>query len=186
MQLEHLPCEALGECLGPIELPTPTPTSLPFCCRAVCLQCSLQLSALLYLKPQCSQGHAVVREGSTSSRHSVASVLQHTPSPKVTCKVREKTIILKYLKYVHRSSQLHQSWKKKKTLMVVLFVLQQWKIYKVFHHSRKGIQRRFRSAILWRELLLPLSYKKPLMGAVCFMSSRTSLKEMLENYFLNK
>lgn len=114
MQLEHLPCEALGECLGPIELPTPTPTSLPFCCRAVCLQCSLQLSALLYLKPQCSQGHAVVREGSTSSRHSVASVLQHTPSPKVTCKVREKTIILKYLKYVHRSSQLHQSWKKKK------------------------------------------------------------------------
>lgn len=110
----------------------------------------------------------------------MASVLQHTPSPKVTCKVPEKIIVLKYLKYVHRSSQLHQLEKSGGS------VLQQWKNYEVFHHNRKGIQRRIRSAILWRELLLLLSYKKPLMGAVCFMSSRTSLKEMLENYFLNK
>ena len=51
----------------------------------------------------------------------MASVLQHTPSPKVTCKVPEKIIVLKYLKYVHRSSQVHQLEKKKKTLMVVLF-----------------------------------------------------------------
>ena len=66
-------------------------------------------------------------------------------------------------------SYINREKKKKPTLMVILFVLQQWKSYKVFDHSRKGIQKRIRSAILWRELLLPLSYKKPLMGAECVL-----------------
>lgn len=98
-------------------------------------------------------------------------------------KVPEKTIIFRCLKYVHMSSQLHQSWGEKENKPPHGFITATVeKPFRAFHHDGKEIQRRIRSAILWSDLLLPLkSIQKAIVGAECvFFISRPSLEELLE------